>query len=165
MTNQEIVQKLWNLCNVLRDDGITYHQYVTELTYMLFLKMADETGQEDSIPPQYRWKELANKDGVPLFEHYKQLLLDLGKSYIANGIVLAIYKNASTNIRNPANLSDIVKKIDAIDWHTTDKEDLGDLYEGLLAKNASESKGGAGQYFTPRPLIDVMVELIEPKKP
>lgn len=163
MNNQEIVQKLWNLCNVLRDDGITYHQYVTELTYILFLKMAQEVGNEDLIPPQYRWEEFAKLDGVELFKHYKQALLDLGNEDIAKGIVLDIYKNASTNIRKPTNLEEIFKKINSIDWHSEDKEGLGDLYEGLLAKNASESKGGAGQYFTPRPLIEVMVNIVAPQ--
>jgi type I restriction enzyme M protein len=163
MNNQEIVQKLWNLCNVLRDDGITYHQYVTELTYILFLKMAQEVGNEDLIPPQYRWEKFAHLDGVELFKHYKQALLDLGNSDITTGIVLDIYQNASTNIRKPSNLDEIFRKINAIDWHSEDKEGLGDLYEGLLAKNASESKGGAGQYFTPRPLIEVMVDIVAPQ--
>ena len=163
MNNQEIVQKLWNLCNVLRDDGITYHQYVTELTYILFLKMAKEVGTEDAIPPQYRWEELAKLDGLALFKHYKQTLLDLGDAEKTAGIVLDIYRNASTNIRQPANLEEIIKRINALDWHSEGKEGLGDLYEGLLAKNASETKGGAGQYFTPRPLIDVMVKLVNPQ--
>ena len=79
MTNQEIVAKLWNLCNVLRDDGITYHQYVTELTYILFLKMAKETGTEDKIPEKYRWDRLAEKDGLALKKFYEELLRELGE--------------------------------------------------------------------------------------
>lgn len=79
MTNQEIVAKLWNLCNVLRDDGITYHQYVTELTYILFLKMAKETGTEDKIPEKYRWDRLAEKDGLVLKKFYEELLRELGE--------------------------------------------------------------------------------------
>ena len=113
MNNQEIVQKLWNLCNVLRDDGIVYHQYVTELTYILFLKMAQEVGYEDTIPPQYRWDKLAALESPEMFTHYKQTLLDLGNPEITTGIICEIYKNASTNIRKAANLKEIVKKINS----------------------------------------------------
>jgi type I restriction enzyme M protein len=163
MKTQEIVQKLWNLCNVLRDDGITYHQYVTELTYILFLKMMKETSQEAAIPEQYRWDELAGKDGVELMRFYRQLLLDLGTKDNVNGKVKQIYANASTNISAPANLKKIVSSIDDLDWYSAKEEGLGDLYEGLLQKNANEKKSGAGQYFTPRPLINVMVDLIDPQ--
>jgi type I restriction enzyme M protein len=164
MTNQEIVQKLWNLCNVLRDDGITYHQYVNELTFILFLKMAEETGVNELIPRPYQWKKLADTkiDNLERYKLYKQVLTDLGNDD-SRGIVYDIYKDAYTNIRKPIHLEEIILKIDGIDWYTHDKEDLGDMYEGLLEKNATEVKSGAGQYFTPRPLIDVMVELINPK--
>jgi type I restriction enzyme M protein len=161
MNTQEIVQKLWNLCNVLRDDGITYHQYVTELTYILFLKMMKETEQEKNIPEGYRWDQLVEKDGVELMRFYRQLLLDLGTK--GNAKVRQIYANASTNIAAPANLKKIVSSIDDLDWFSAKEEGLGDLYEGLLEKNANEKKSGAGQYFTPRPLINVMVKLIDPK--
>ncbi|MEK7256425.1 MAG: N-6 DNA methylase [Bacteroidota bacterium] len=160
MTTQEIVNKLWNLCNVLRDDGITYHQYVTELTYILFLKMAQETGKEDNIPEDYRWKVLVKLDGIQLKERYQAALLGLGK---VGGIVQEIYQDASSNISEPANLNKIVKHIDQLDWFSARQDGLGELYEGLLEKNATEVKSGAGQYFTPRPLINVMVELMEPK--
>lgn len=161
MTTQEIVQKLWNLCNVLRDDGITYHQYVTELTYILFLKMAKETGAEDKIPEGYRWDDLASKQGTELKNFYKRLLLDLGEK--GQGRIKQIYANASTNIDEPKNLEKIVRSINDLDWYSAREEGLGDLYEGLLEKNANEVKSGAGQYFTPRPLINVMVRLIAPK--
>jgi type I restriction enzyme M protein len=161
MGNQEIVQKLWNLCNVLRDDGITYHQYVTELTYLLFLKMMKETESESHIPEQYRWDSLVEKNGIELKDHYRQLLLDLGKE---DGTILSqIYLNATSNIDEPKNLEKIVRSIDQLDWYSAKEEGLGDLYEGLLEKNASELKSGAGQYFTPRVLIDVMVKLIDPQ--
>ena len=107
MNTQEIVQKLWNLCNVLRDDGITYMQYVTELTYILFLKMAKETRTEDQIPKGYRWDELAKKDGVELLDFYKKLLIDLGSK--GSGRVQAIYANASTSFRHPRNLRTVVE--------------------------------------------------------
>ncbi len=161
MTTQEIVQKLWNLCNVLRDDGITYHQYVTELTYILFLKMAKETESEDKIPKGYRWDNLTGKQGTELMSFYKRLLLDLGEK--GKNRVKQIYINASTNIDEPKNLEKIVRSINELDWYSAREEGLGDLYEGLLEKNANEVKSGAGQYFTPRPLINVMVRLIDPQ--
>ncbi|WPZ19222.1 N-6 DNA methylase [Geobacillus subterraneus] len=161
MNNREIVQKLWNLCNVLRDDGITYHQYVTELTYLLFLKMMKETGQEYIIPENYRWDSLVARDGIELKEHYQQLLLDLGKE--ENELLKQIYTDATSNIREPKNLEKIIQSINNLDWYNAKQEGLGDLYEGLLEKNASEVKSGAGQYFTPRVLIDVIVELVNPQ--
>ena len=161
MNNQEIVSKLWNLCNVLRDDGITYHQYVTELTYILFLKMCKETGAESSIPEQYRWTELKKRQGVELKRFYKELLTYLGEN--CKGRVREIYQGAQTNIDEPKNLEKIITSIDQFDWYTAKEEGLGNLYEGLLEKNANEKKSGAGQYFTPRVLIDVMTRLIAPK--
>ncbi|MEG2868925.1 MAG: N-6 DNA methylase [Terrisporobacter sp.] len=161
MNTQEIVNKLWNLCNVLRDDGITYHQYVTELTYILFLKMAKETGVEDNIPESYRWDELTKRSGIELRKFYKELLTHLGEE--CDGRIREIYNGASTNIEEPKNLEKIIKSIDDLDWYSAKEEGLGDLYEGLLEKNASEKKSGAGQYFTPRVLIDIMVELMDPK--
>ncbi|WP_100331096.1 class I SAM-dependent DNA methyltransferase [Bacillus xiapuensis] len=161
MNNQEIVQKLWNLCNVLRDDGITYQQYVTELTYLLFLKMMKEQETEGVIPEGYRWDDLLAKEGVELKTFYQRLLLDLGSS--ENEQLRLIYSDASTSIAEPKNLEKIIKSIDALDWYNAKEEGLGNLYEGLLEKNASEKKSGAGQYFTPRVLIDVMVQLVDPK--
>jgi type I restriction enzyme M protein len=161
MNNQEIVQKLWNLCNVLRDDGITYQQYVTELTYLLFLKMMKEQDTEAVIPEGYRWAELLKREGLELKTFYQRLLLDLGSS--ENERLRLIYSDASTSIAEPRNLEKIIKSIDALDWYNAKEEGLGNLYEGLLEKNASEKKSGAGQYFTPRVLIDVMVQLVDPK--
>ena len=161
MTNQEIVAKLWNLCNVLRDDGITYHQYVTELTYILFLKMAKETGTEDKIPEKYRWDRLAEKDGLALKKFYEELLRELGEN--CTGRIQEIYSGARSNIEEPANLKKIITNINDLDWYSAKEEGLGNLYEGLLEKNANEKKSGAGQYFTPRVLIDVMTELISPQ--
>ncbi|MDF2015557.1 N-6 DNA methylase [Priestia megaterium] len=161
MNNQEIVQKLWNLCNVLRDDGITYQQYVTELTYILFLKMMKEQQTETVIPEGYRWNDLLEKEGLELKTFYQRLLLELGSS--ENDRLRQIYSDASTSIAEPKNLEKILKSIDALDWYNAKEEGLGNLYEGLLEKNASETKSGAGQYFTPRVLIDVMVQLVDPK--
>lgn len=161
MTNAEIVSKLWNLCNVLRDDGITYHQYVTELTYILFLKMAKETGSEKNIPENYRWDALKVKEGMELKRFYDELLRELGEN--CTGRVQEIYQGARSNIEEPANLKKIITNIDELDWYSAKEEGLGNLYEGLLEKNANEKKSGAGQYFTPRVLIDVMTELIAPQ--
>ena len=161
MNTQEIVSKLWNLCNVLRDDGITYHQYVTELTYILFLKMAKETGAEEKLPEAYRWDILKSKSGIELKTFYKELLNHLGEE--TTGRVQQIYQGSATNIEEPKNLEKIITTIDGLDWYSAKEEGLGNLYEGLLEKNASEKKSGAGQYFTPRVLIDVMVKLVDPK--
>ena len=161
MTTQEIVAKLWNLCNVLRDDGITYHQYVTELTYILFLKMAKETGTESQIPEEYRWDMLKSKSGIELKNYYKDLLAELGDH--STGRIREIYQGAATNIDEPKNLEKIITTIDGLDWYSAREEGLGNLYEGLLEKNASEKKSGAGQYFTPRVLIDVMTKLMKPQ--
>jgi len=161
MKTQEIVQKLWKLCDVLRDDGITYHQYVTELTYILFLKMAKETGAEEKIPAGYRWDDLLQRKGVELSRFYRDLLRHLGEK--GKNRVKEIYTKATTNIDEPKNLEKIIRNIDALDWYSAKTEGLGDLYEGLLQKNANEKKSGAGQYFTPRPLIYSMVELVKPQ--
>lgn len=161
MNTQEIVAKLWNLCNVLRDDGITYHQYVTELTYILFLKMAKETYTEDSIPEDCRWDALRDLRGLDLKNHYKKVLDKLGTE--TQGRVREIYAGAATNIDEPKNLEKIITSIDELDWFSAKEEGLGSLYEGLLEKNANEKKSGAGQYFTPRVLIDVMTHLVKPQ--
>ena len=163
-TTQDIVSKLWNLCNVLKDDGVTYHQYVTELTYLLFLKMAKETGQEQGIPEEWRWDVLETLQGLSQMEHYKELLLKLGSSSSGSSpLVQEIYANASSFIKKPVTLNRLVSEIDKLDWYSARQEGLGDLYEGLLQKNAEEKKSGAGQYFTPRPLIDAMVAVMQPR--
>ena len=157
---QDIVAKLWNLCNVLKDDGVTYHQYVTELTYLLFLKMAKETNTEKDLPKGYRWDDLETKSAPERLSFYKLLLIHLGDH--GSLLVREIFANASSFIKKPATLSILVTEIDKLDWYNARKEGMGDLYEGLLEKNANEKKSGAGQYFTPRPLIDSMVELMQP---
>ena len=158
----DIVQKLWNLCNILKDDGVTYHQYVTELTYLLFLKMAEETGTEDQIPAGYRWDDLEQRPAPDRLEHYKIALIHLGTH--GSPLVQQIFANASSFIKKPATLSMLVAEIDKLDWYSARQEGLGDLYEGLLEKNANEKKSGAGQYFTPRTLIDAMVAVMQPTK-
>ena len=162
MNSSEIVAKLWNLCHALRDGGVSYHEYVTELSYLLFLKLMKEMGEEDGLPEGYRWDDvLENKSGIEGFNFYKSLLLRLGTE--GSEQVKAIFVDSSTSLREPATLEKLVTDLDNIDWYTDDKDDLGDMYEGLLQKNAGEKKSGAGQYFTPRVLIDVIVKLCKPK--
>ena len=161
---REIVAKLWNLCNILRDDGITYTDYVTELTFLLFLKMLAETGHEERLPSAYRWTKLARGEGLEQLGYYRQLLLDLGNpTRSKNQVVLAIFTDAQTKLRKPTNLKALTNAIDRLDWFSAREEGLGNLYEGLLEKNAAEKKSGAGQYFTPRPLIDCIVRLVQPQ--
>lgn len=160
MSTQDLVAKLWNLCNLLRDDGVTYHEYINELTFLVFLKMVEETGQDGLIPKGCRWKDLEAMNSATRLEAYKKMLVDLG----AHGslITQAIYTNASTVIRKPTTLNKLVTEIDKLDWYQAKQEGLGDMYEGLLEINATEKKSGAGQYFTPRVLINAMVELMKP---
>ena len=155
----DIVAKLWNLCNILKDDGVTYHQYVIELTYLLFLKMAKETGTERQLPEGYRWDDLEGQTEKPL-EFYKELLSYLGSH--GSTLVKEIFTDAHSSIKKDTTLSTLVTEIDKLDWYSAKREGLGDVYEGLLEKNANEKKAGAGQYFTPRPLIDSMVRVMRP---
>ena len=160
-STNDIVQKLWSLCHVLRDDGITYHEYVTELTYLLFLKMAEETDTESQLPEGWRWSDLTGEEGVDQLTFYRKLLIHLGTN--GSDRVQAIYANAHTALREPRNVAKLIADIDGLDWYSARHEGLGDLYEGLLEKNANEKKSGAGQYFTPRALIDCMVQLVQPQ--
>lgn len=127
----------------------------------MFLKMAKETGAEKNIPENYRWDVLRTKEGMELKRFYEELLRELGDH--STGRVQEIYQGARSNIEEPANLKKIITNIDELDWYSAKEEGLGNLYEGLLEKNANEKKSGAGQYFTPRVLIDVMTELIAPQ--
>ncbi|TAJ64229.1 N-6 DNA methylase [Brevundimonas sp.] len=161
VTTQDIVGRLWSLCHVLRDDGVGYGEYVAELTFLLFLKMLEETQREERIPAEYRWKTIASREGVEQLHHYKRALLDLGKA--SDSVVSQIFTDAQTRLRKPANLKTLTTAIDGLDWFSAREEGLGELYEGLLEKNASEKKSGAGQYFTPRPLIDCIVRLMRPQ--
>ena len=163
MTAESIASKLWNQCNVLRDDGITYHQYLNELTYILFLKLSEIKGFETEIPEEYRWKMfVTEKDNSKAFALYRDFLANVSTKTTSNSIK-EIYRDASTSLRKPVNFNTIVQAIDKLDWYEEDDRDMmGDIYESLLEKNATEKKSGAGQYFTPRPLINVMVKLSVP---
>ena len=170
MNSATIVQKLWNYCNVLRDDGMSYGDYVEQLTYLLFLKMADERSQppynQDAsqpgmIPKAYAWPALLEKDGDELFDHYRHTLEELGKE---KGMLALIFNKAQNKFQDPAKLRRlVVDLIDAENWSAMGADVKGDAYEGLLEKNAQDTKSGAGQYFTPRSLIKAMVDAISPK--
>lgn len=164
MSADEIANKLWNLCNVLRDDGVTYHQYLNELTYILFLRLSEIKKFESELPEGYRWSSLkAIKDNKELFDTYRELLATLSTKS-ENPTIKEIYTNASTTLRKPVNLRTLITSIDQIDWFDEQEQDkIATIYEELLEKNAGEKKSGAGQYFTPRPLINVMVDLLAPK--
>ena len=159
------VQRLWALCHVLRDDGITYHQYVEELALLLFLKMAKQTGAEAHLPAGARWDDLRQAAGEAQLQFYRALLVRLAGA--ADRRVREIFSGASTGLRGARHLAGLVAAVDALDFAATDAEDggrgLGELYEGLLEKNASELKSGAGQYFTPRPLVASIVHLVRPR--
>jgi type I restriction enzyme M protein len=161
--SSELVGKLWRLCALLRKDGITYQQYVTELTYLLFLKMASEQKDEERIPAKFRWRTLVTASETDVLRLYREALTKLGDpAEVTDRSVLAIFQNAATIVREPANLRKLIDAIDALHWYSEERDAFGDAYEGLLQKNAEETKRGAGQYFTPRVLITVMVDLMKP---
>ncbi len=144
----DIVAKLWGLCHVLRDGGINYGQYVAELTLLLFLKMAKETGKETRIPKGCRWDDLMGlPPGGDQLTAYKKMLLELGTA--PDPLVRAIYAGAQTSLREPRHLLSLLLDMEKLDWFSAKTDGLGDMYEGLLEKNAGETKSGAGQYFTP----------------
>jgi len=160
-----LVQKLWNYCNVLRDDGVSYGDYVEQLTYLLFLKMADEQtkppfNKPSIIPAGLDWQSLVIKDGDELEVHYRHILDALGKE---KGLLGVIFRKSQNKIQDPAKLKRLIELINAEKWLGLDVDIKGEIYEGLLQKNAEDIKSGAGQYFTPRPLIKAIVECIRPK--
>jgi type I restriction enzyme M protein len=160
-----IVQKLWNYCNVLRDDGVGYGDYVEQLTYLVFLKMADEQSRPpfnktSAIPKGYDWQSLAEKDGVELEVHYRAVLDKLGKE---KGMIGVIFRKSQNKIQDPAKLKRLLSLIGGETWLGMDIDVKGEIYEGLLQKNAEDVKSGAGQYFTPRALIKAIVEVMRPQ--
>ena len=160
-----IVQRLWNYCNVLRDDGVSYGDYVEQLTYLLFLKMAEEQSKPpykkpSIIPEKYGWHALQSLDGTELETHYRENLAALGKE---SGLLGVIFRKSQNRIQDPAKLKRLIALIDEETWMGLDIDIKGEIYEGLLQKNAEDTKSGAGQYFTPRPLIQAMVEVMRPQ--
>ena len=160
MVNESnIVSKVWSFANILRDDGVSYGDYLEQLTYLLFLKMADEFSKppyfrEINIPEGYDWNELRKKRGAELEDHYNKTLKELSN---AKGILGQIFTKSQNKIQDPAKLYRIIEMIDKEDWGMMGSDLKGKIYEGLLEKNAEDTKSGAGQYFTPRALIKAMV--------
>lgn len=163
--NSAIVSKVWSFCNTLRDDGVGYGDYLEQLTYLLFLKMADEYtkppyNRQLPIPAAYTWESLVDLKGAELEAHYTIMLRELGKE---KGILGQIFTKSQNKIQDPAKLSKIIAMINNEQWLMMGVKDKGDIYEGLLEKNAEDTKSGAGQYFTPRALIKAMVECVNPQ--
>ncbi len=159
-----IVQRLWNYCNVLRDDGMSYGDYVEQLTYLLFLKMDHENstmlGKPSAIPTEFNWAGLLRLDGEELESHYRSILAGLGQGA---GLIPVIFRKAQNKIQDPAKLRRLIELIDGETWIGLDIDVKGEIYEGLLEKNAKDTKSGAGQYFTPRPLIKAIVDVMRPR--
>jgi type I restriction enzyme M protein len=160
-----LVNKVWSFCHVLRDAGLSYGDYLEQLTYLIFLKMAHEYAQPPykrdlGIPKGYDWASLTSKMGADLERHYIDLLLQLGQR---KGLLGQIFTKAQNRIQEPAHLASLIDLIDREDWLILGADVKGDIYEGLLERNAQDTKSGAGQYFTPRPLIRAMVECIRPE--
>ena len=151
----DIVQKLWGFCHTLRHDGVDYGDYIEQLTYLLFLKMAEE--REAKVPKGCDWESLKAKSGTALTDHYADILRKLRE---AGGLLADIFAQATPRFNNPVNLKRVIAMIDEEDWSAMDVDVKGAAFEGLLEKAASEGKKGAGQYFTPRPLIQAIVQVI-----
>src|SRR3954469_21102468 len=165
MSTNQIVSKVWSFCNTLRDDGVGYGDYLEQLTYLLFLKMADEYtkppyNRKMHIPKEYNWQSLTSLRGAELEVHYSILLRELGKE---KGMLGQIFTKSQNKIQDPAKLYKLVDLIDHENWVMMGADVKGDIYEGLLEKNAEDTKSGAGQYFTPRALIRAMVECVRPE--
>ncbi len=162
---QTLVQRLWQYCHILRDDGVSHNDYVEQLTYLLFLKMANERtkppyNEKSHLPASCDWSSLMSQHGINLETLYLHILTDLGKQ---PGMLGIIFRNAQNKIQDSVKLRQIVDLIDKEDWFSINTDVLGDAYEGLLEKNAEDSKSGAGQYFTPRALIQAIVEVMQPQ--
>ncbi len=164
--SQQIVNKAWNFAHVLRDDGLSYMAYTEQITFLLFLKMADELTRSPYnrpalVPRGLDWPSLLNRDGDVLEVHYRRVLEELGRK---SGMLGEIFKKARQEIQNPATLKRLITElIGAEQWSSMEADVKGDIYEGLLAKSAAESPKGAGQYFTPRELIKAIVDVMEPQ--
>lgn len=161
MQSSNVVQKIWKLCNILRGDGITYYQYISELSYLLFLKFAEENGTEDLLPAGYRWEDLVQHETDGLLGFYQTMLTHLGAE-AKNDVVRDIYAFPTTVFSHAENLRAVIDGIASIEWHEIGADKFGDIYSGLIAKS-QDARSGAGQYFTPRSVVDVLVKLVKPQ--
>lgn len=165
MTTDSIISKVWSFCTTLRDDGVGYGDYLEQLTYLIFLKMADEYGRPPynrnvGVPKEYAWPSLKPLKGAELEVHYVESLRELGTG---KGVLGQIFTKAQNKISDPAKLARLIEMVDGVEWVMLGSDTKGDIYEGILEKNAEDTKSGAGQYFTPRALIAAMVECIAPE--
>ena len=166
---QQTVQKLWNASKSLQGGGVSYYEYVTELTYLLLLKMLEEVSRdgkklEERLPADCRWGALKKLEGEARLVRYRALLLELGtRADINFPLVKQVFTDAKTSLTKATALTSLITTIDNVDWYAAEEDGLGDLYEGLLERTTSERKSKAGQYFTPRVLIDAIIELVHPK--
>lgn len=161
MQTNVIANLVWNLCHVLRDDGIVYHKYLSELTYLIFLKTAAETGSEIDLPKKCRWRDLGEHPTTGILGFYRKMLTTLGEDSTDKNI-REIFSFPTTVFSHDENLAKVVKGINAIDWHSASIDGLGNIYEALLERNATEARSGSGQYFTPRALVDSIIRIIKP---
>jgi type I restriction enzyme M protein len=164
MTTDSIISKVWSFCHTLRDDGVGYGDYLEQLTYLIFLKMADEYAKPPysrkvGVPASYAWPVMRPLKGRELEDHYVEALRALG---LENGMLGQIFTKAQNKIQDPAKLARLIEMVDDVSWVTLDADTKGDIYEGILEKNAEDTKSGAGQYFTPRALIKAMVACVAP---
>ncbi len=165
MTTDSIISKVWSFCHTLRDDGVGYGDYLEQLTYLIFLKMADEYSKPPysrkvGVPPRYSWRVMSPLKGKELEDHYVEALRALGTE---KGMLGQIFTKAQNKIQDPAKLARLIEMVDEVSWVTLDADTKGDIYEGILEKNAEDTKSGAGQYFTPRALIKAMVACVAPE--
>lgn len=165
MTTDSIISKVWSFCHTLRDDGVGYGDYLEQLTYLIFLKMADEYSKPPysrkvGVPARYAWPVMRPLKGAELEVHYVEALRALGTE---KGMLGQIFTKAQNKIQDPAKLARLIEMVDEVSWVTLDADTKGDIYEGILEKNAEDTKSGAGQYFTPRALIKAMVACVAPE--
>ncbi len=161
MPTDSIISRVWSFCHTLRDDGVGYGDYLEQLTFLIFLKMADEMDHKDvGVPKKYAWPALKDLSGAKLDAHYAEALRELGQ---CRGMLGQIFAKAQNKIQDPAKLKRLIAMVDETEWSLLDADVKGDIYEGILEKNAEDTKSGAGQYFTPRALIAAMVECIAPR--
>lgn len=164
-SSASIISKVWSFCTTLRDDGVGYGDYLEQLTFLIFLKMADEYAKppynrDVGVPEHYSWETLRTKIGSELDVHYVETLRALASK---KGMLGQIFVKAQNKIQDPAKLSRLIAMINETNWTMMDADIKGDIYEGILEKNAEDTKSGAGQYFTPRALIQAMVECVRPE--
>ena len=163
LTEQSLVKKIWDIADVLSSAGVSFTDYITQLTYLLFLKMdneREELGLKSSIKKGYKWKDIKDLSGEDLVDKYEEILKELAKE---KGIVGTIFTKATNKINRPAMLKKVIELLNEQNWYMMEGDFKGTIYESILEKNGQDKKSGAGQYFTPRPLISAIVDCVDPK--